>query len=333
VIKKGDETRVAFQLKPVPTVASAQIRGALAGAEVLLDRKPIGVVEPDGAFALSNLTPGEHTIELRKEQYRPKQIRRHFTAGETVMLSGTEVALERASGALRLNLSPADARVTIARPGEQPRAVNETVLSVPEGSYTLVARAPNYAEKSVAVQVVAGETKVVDLQLTPQKAAPVVLKRGMSDWDNPAGWTKDGNWFVHRGGNFVTFRPSPVLGSFVFTASLRRGGRLQWFLARADDKNYVLFQMDKKNYYRHEVVNGRRKELQKVAHKQENQDYWTLQIDVTANSVVHKLHDGERWTVLDAWSEPGRNFSSGKFGFYIPGNDQYAISNFSYSPQ
>jgi serine/threonine-protein kinase len=331
-VKKGDETRVAFQLKPVPTVASAQIRGALAGAEVLLDRKPIGTVQPDGALALSNLTPGEHTIELRREQYRPKQIRRTFTAGETVVFSGTEVALERAPGTLRLNLSPADARVTIARAGEQPRPVADAVVSVPEGSYTLVARAPNHGEKSVSVQVGAGETKVVDLQLTPQKAAPAVV-RGMSDWDNPAGWVKDGNWFLRRGGNFVAFRPSPVQGSFVFTAALRRGGRLQWFLARADDRNYVLFQMDRRNYYRHEVVNGRRKELQKIAHKQDNQDYWTLQIDVTPTSVVHKIHDGERWAVLDAWSDAGRNFSSGQFGFYIPGNDQYAVSNFSYTPQ
>jgi serine/threonine-protein kinase len=332
VIQKGDETRVAFQLKPAPTVASAQIRGAPAGAEVLLDRKPIGTVQPDGAFALSNLTPGEHTIELRKEQYRPKQIRRTFTAGETVVFGGTEVALERAGGTLRLNLSPADARVTIARTGEPPRPVSDAVVSVPEGSYTLVARAPNHGEKSVSVQVAAGETKVVDLQLTPQKPAPAVV-RGMSDFDNPAGWVKDGNWFLRRGGNFVAFRPAPVQGSFVFTASLRRGGRLQWFLARADDRNYVLFQMDRRNYYRHEVVNGRRKELQKIPHKQDDQDYWTLQIDVTPTSVVHKIHDGERWAVLDAWSDPARNFSSGQFGFYIPGNDQYAISNFSYTPQ
>ncbi len=334
VVKKGDETRLEFKLKPVPTVASANIRGALAGSEVLLDRKAVGTVQPDGTFALSNLTPGEHTVELRKDQYRPKQIRRNFSAGEAVVLTGAEVAMERAGGTLRLNLSPADAKVTIARGGEQPRPVTDVVLSVPEGSYTLVARAPNYGDKTVSIQVGPGETKVVELSLTPQKTvAKAESKGGMSDWEDAANWSRDGNWFVHRGGNFVNFGRASVQGNFVFTASLRRGRRLQWFFGKSDDKNYALFQMDKKHFYRNEVVNGKSKELQKVPHKQDKQDYWTLQIEVSAAGVTHKIHDGETWTVLDEWKDSGRNFTTGRFGFYIPGTDQYALSNFSFAPQ
>jgi hypothetical protein len=335
VVRKGDETRVEFKLKPVPTVASVVIRGALAGAEVRLDGRAVGTVQPDGTLSIANISPGEHTFELRKDQHRPKQVRRTLTAGETVVLTGADVNLERAPGVIRVNLSPADARVTVARSGEAPRPViDPSNLTLPEGAYTLTARAPDHGERSVNVQIAAGETKVVELQLTRQKTSPAaVVKGGMSDWDNPAGWARDGNWFVQRGGNFVTFRPSPVQGTFVFTASLRRGRRLQWFVGRTDDKNYSLFQLDRRNFTRIEVVNGRSKELAKVQHKQDKQDYWTVQIEVSAGSVIHRLHDGERWLALDEWRDGGRNFSAGKFGFYIPGGDQYALSNFSFQPQ
>jgi len=34
--------------------------------------------------------------------------------------------------------------------------------------------------------------------------------------------------------------------------------------------------------------------------------------------------------VLDRWTQPGSNLSLGKFGFYIPGNDQVALSSFGH---
>jgi hypothetical protein len=34
--------------------------------------------------------------------------------------------------------------------------------------------------------------------------------------------------------------------------------------------------------------------------------------------------------VLDRFSGTGGNLNTGKFGFYIPGNDQVALANFSH---
>ncbi|MGA9507033.1 MAG: hypothetical protein WBV55_00150 [Candidatus Sulfotelmatobacter sp.] len=34
--------------------------------------------------------------------------------------------------------------------------------------------------------------------------------------------------------------------------------------------------------------------------------------------------------VLDRWTPSENNLSLGKFGFYIPGNDQVALSTFSH---
>src|SRR5262249_10357820 len=155
--------------------------------------------------------------------------------------------------------APADSRVTIARAGEPPRVTSETSLSLPEGTYTLTARAPNHSEKTVTVQLAAGESKAVDLSLIREKtSSPVDAQRhGMADWDDRAGWAREGNWFVHKGGNFVLYRATPASGSFVFTGWLKKGRRLQWFVDRTDEKNYALFQMDKKFFYRNQVVNGK----------------------------------------------------------------------------
>ena len=335
-IRKGSESKLEFKLRPVPTVASLSIKGAMPGTQVMLEGKALGAVQPDGSFSQSDVGPGDHTIELRHDQYRPKRIQKRFNAGETVQLTASELALERAPGTLRLNISPAETHVTIARAGEQPRAITETTLTLPDGSYTLVGTAPNYNQQTVTVQIAAGDSKTVDLSLARQQqaAAPkAVVKGGMGDWENAGSWTREGNWFLHRGGNFVLFKTTPTAGTFVFTVSLRHGRRLQWFVNRTDDKNYALFQMDKKTFYRNQVVNGKQTELTKTPHHMDKQDYYTIEIDVAPGSIVHKIHDGEKWNNVDDWSDSARNFGQGTFGFLIPGSDQVALSNFSFTPR
>jgi hypothetical protein len=49
--------------------------------------------------------------------------------------------------------------------------------------------------------------------------------------------------------------------------------------------------------------------------------------------VVHRIKNGDTWLTLDSWTEAGRNFSDGKFGFYIPGNDEISISDFKFQPK
>ncbi len=55
-----------------------------------------------------------------------------------------------------------------------------------------------------------------------------------------------------------------------------------------------------------------------------------LQIRVSPTEFVHQIKHGDSWTVLDRWTQPGANVSLGKFGFYIPGNDQVALSSFAH---
>ena len=330
VIRKGEELKLEFKLNPVPRMAALLIHGAIPGAQVLLNDNPIGVVQDDGNFTASGVAPGPHVIELRKDTYRSRRMEKRFEAGATVELSAAETSLERLPGTLRLRVTPPDAKVMVSRQGEAARLAPDSTLSLPEGAYTVHAQAPNYAERSVTVALAAGETKTIDLSLS--KVAPPKTD-AMAEWEDPAGWVQESGWNVRKGGNFVAFRPTQTAGSFTFTADLRKGKRTQWVVARTDAKNYVLFQLDKKSFYRVVVVNGKEKELNKVSYSAPKSNALTIQMDVAADNVVNRYHDGTKWIVIDAWTDPSRRFSTGQFGFLIPGGDVLAISNFSFAPR
>jgi len=95
-IQKGQGSKLVFALQPVPTVASLVIAGATPLAEVLLDGKSLGTIQQDGSFSVANVQPGPHTIGLKKDTFKPKELQRQFVAGGSVRLTANEVALESA---------------------------------------------------------------------------------------------------------------------------------------------------------------------------------------------------------------------------------------------
>jgi hypothetical protein len=339
-IRKGEEAKLEFKLRPVPKLAALSIRGAPPGAQVFLDQIPIGTVAPDGSFSSSNVSPGEHAVELRKEKFRPRQFHRIFAAGQAVQLSENEVAMGSLFGTLRLAVTPATAQVTIARAGEaQPRPVTGNTLELEEGSYTLVARAPGYNDRTERVQIVAGKTAPIDLSLSSREIKrPIVTTAGMEGWEK--GWTSDGAWSVRRGGGLVLYRPTPNGGTFAFTVVLAAGGgilrgkQLEWVVDYTDDRNYLLFRLDKEYLRRIQCVNGRRTELARVAHGLLMKEYLraTLQVDILPGSITHKVSKGKDWVVVDTWSAPGLDLSAGRFGFWIQGRDEVRLSDFGFYP-
>jgi PEGA domain len=337
-VKRGEEARVEFKMRAIPKLATLRLRGAVPGATIFLDKDALGAVQADGTFAHANIPPGDHTVEIRRERFSPKRISRQFKAGETVELTGADVNLERAAGTIHLSLTPADARVTVKRSDEpQGRAMQGSNLNVAEGTYTITARANGYVEKSVTVQIVGGETKTVDVALTREREAvqqqvPTVKPGTISDFENAAEWYTEGEYTMHKGGNFVLYGRTPVNGTFTFRMALVNGKRLQWYVNYTDSKNYVLFQMDKKHFYRRDVVNGKSQEF-KVQHGLDKQTSYQFQIDVSQNAITHNLYDGASWRVIDTFNAAGRNLTAGKFGLLIPGKDIFGVSNFRYQPK
>ncbi len=321
-IRKGEQAKLMFSLVPVLHMASLSMQGAPAGATVLIDQATAGTVQPDGTLTLSSITPGDHVIELRKDRFKARQIKKHFVEGTPVTLAGMETALEAAPGGLKITFSPADAQVTLAKAGEPPVKVSSGVpLSLPTGSYMLTARTSDGVVRNATVELTAGQPRNIDLPLAPN---------GMSKWEDPSGWKEENGAFSRKGGDYVLYGVSPTSGTFAFSALLTKGHRLQWVVNYTDPNNYDLFQIDDNNFYRTDVRNSQKTADIKIPHKGEKKSYRTFQIHVSPTEIVHQIRQGDAWVVLDRWTLPGTNLAAGRFGFYLPGGDQISLANFSH---
>jgi hypothetical protein len=321
-IRKGEQAKVIFNLQPTLVASSLSIQGGIPGSTVLVDQTPVGTVRSDGTLTVTTINPGDRIIELRKDKFKPRQLKKHFVVGQAVSLAAAEAAMEAAPGELKITFTPADAQVTLNKTGETPtKVVSGGALTLSAGSYTLTAKTADNFIRSSTVEVTAGQSRTLDLSLAPS---------GMSKWDDPAGWKQDKGSLVRKGGDFVTYSVSPTTGTFVFSAMLNKGHRLQWVLNFTDASNYILFQMDDNNFYRTVVKNGQKGDETKIANKVGKKSFHTLQVRVMANEIVHQIRQGDNWVVLDRWAQPSGNLTLGKFGFYIPGNDQVALSSFGH---
>jgi len=292
---------------------------------VLIDQAPVGTIQPDGTLSVSTVSPGDHIVELHKERFKPRQFQKRFDAGGTIVLAATEAALEAAPeamlGELKITFAPPDAKVAIVR-GELLKIVSSGVpLTLAAGTYTLTARTAERFTRSSTLEIIAGQSKTLALSLAPS---------GMSKWDDPGGWKSEGDSFIRKGGDFVLYGVVPASGTFVFSAMPAKGRLLQWVLNYSDPRNYVLFQMDDNNFYRTVIRNGEKRDEIIVPDKGDKKSFRTIQIRVTPTELIHQIKQGESWTVLDRWTQPGVNLSLGKFGFYIPGNDEVGLSGFAH---
>jgi tetratricopeptide (TPR) repeat protein len=335
-IRKGEQAKLIFNLQaqnlqpqnlqpqnlqPQPRLASLTIQGGAPGTTVLVDQTLVGTIQPDGTLSVSTVNPGDHTVELRNERFKPRQFKKHFDAGGITSLAAADAALEAAPGELQITFAPADAKVAIVK-GELLKMVSSGVpLNLAAGTYTLTARTAERFTRSSTLEVIAGQSKTLDLSLAPS---------GMSKWDDPGAWKHGTDSFICKGGDFVLYGVVPASGTFVFSAMPTKGHLLQWVLNYSDPKNYVLFQMDDNNFYRTVIRNGEKRDEIKVPDKGDKKSLRTLQIRVSPTELVHQIKHGDSWSVLDRWTQPGANLSLGKFGFYIPGNDQVALSSFAH---
>jgi hypothetical protein len=335
-IRKGEQARLVFNLnlqprnlqpqpQPQPRLASLNIQGGAPGTTVLIDQTPAGTIQPDGTLSVSTVNPGDHIVELRRERFKPRQFKKHFDAGATIFLAATDTALEAAPesalGELKITFAPADANVAIVK-GSLLKMVSSGVpVKLVPGTYTLTARTAERFTRSSTLEVMAGQSKALDLSLAPS---------GMSKWDDPGAWKHEGDSFIRKGGDFVLYGVAPTSGTFVFSAMPAKGHLLQWVLNYKDPKNYVLFQMDDKNFYRTVIRNGEKNDEVIVPDKGDKKSFRMLLIRVSPTEIVHQIKHGDSVTVLDRWTQPGDNLALGKFGFYIPGNDQVALSSFAH---
>ncbi len=175
-IRKGEQAKVVFNLQPQPRMASLTIQGGAPGTAVLVDQTSVGTIQSDGTLSVSTLSPGDHTVELRKDRFKPRQFTKHFVAGGAISMAAADAALEALPAGLTISFTPADAKVAIVK-GEFLAIVSSGVpLNLAPGTYTLTARTTDRFTRTASLEVVAGQSKALNLSLGPN---------GMSKWDDP----------------------------------------------------------------------------------------------------------------------------------------------------
>jgi hypothetical protein len=270
-IKKAEETAAEFHLQPVPEIATLQVKGALPGTMVYLDNELAAAIGADGVANISNVKPGDHIVELRRDQALPKRFERTFHAGDVAVLSGPDVTLDKVV---------VENKPTPAPPPAEP--------------------IPNPALSNNSMQV-------------------------------------DGQQ-IRKGGGFVAYHIPKMPGHYTFTAQVRKGGlfkrgKLQWYAAYRDKENYVLFTLDGKHGTVREVRDGKSTELNRISFNSDSNDWVQVDLAVKPNSINArvKLPDAT-WNELGSViGSPGWDFTQGNVGFYIPGSDEIAVSNFRFS--
>jgi hypothetical protein len=88
-IRKNREMGLMFELRPAARKAPAylSIMDASPDASVMVDGKAVGYVNDEGRFT-SEVSEGQHTIELLKNGYPPMKWSKRFQTGDTLVVGG-----------------------------------------------------------------------------------------------------------------------------------------------------------------------------------------------------------------------------------------------------
>jgi hypothetical protein len=231
--------------------------------------------------------------------------------------------------------NPATAKVVLRRRDGTETPITDQAEE-PEGDYTLIATAPGFKDQTLPVHIAEGTPASVDVRLVH-----ILVKMHMEGWDKPGAWKLQEGWYTRKGGNFALFNASSNAGTYQFTARLGsrqfpifRGEHVQWVVNYVDDKTYELYQMDKDKVTWKRFINGKPGPEKREAHRVNiKDDTYRLLFETGSGQVVQKVFDGQTWQPLPQLSDGGANPSGGKFGFYLPGNDEIRISDFEFTPK
>ena len=333
-VRKGETVSVPFKLTPISivTTGTLHILGVLPGTRVTMDGTAYDL-QADGSLT-ATLKEGEHIIDFKRPGYKPKSVKLPMKAGQTTNLSGREVMVDEVvTGKLVVaSRNPANAKLVLRRRDGTEIPITDQAEE-PEGDYTLIATAPGFKDQTLPVHIAEGTPASVDVRLVH-----ILVKMHMEGWENPGAWKQQEGWYSRKGGNFALFNASSIAGTYQFTArpgnQFLRGGHVQWVVNYVDNKNYELYQMDKDKVTWKRFVNGKPGPEKREAHRINIKDEtYRFLLEASSGQVVQKVFDGQTWQPLPQLSEGGANPSGGKFGFYLPGNDEIRISDFEFTPK
>ena len=174
--------------------------------------------------------------------------------------------------------------------------------------------------------------------VTPVVPTPVGAAGDPSKPANPiAGENQPVAARVEKGGGFVPYDTPKSPGHYSFRTQGHVGGllkksRLQWYAGFKDPQNYILFSLDGKHAEVREMRNGKNILWNRVPCTVDSASWIQVDLAVKAGAVSSRVKTGaDGWVDLGAVSSFGRDFTQDKVGFYIPPNNEVAVSNFKFA--
>ena len=307
--------------------ATLQVGPLPRGTQVLLDGKLVGVANADGMVTTPDVVPGRHALQLSAPAYEPLTIARDFAAGETVVLSGSTVALKRAPVQVEF-LGDGTTEVVVLQNGQQlHRFTGPSKLQLAEGSYDVVAQGPAGIPLPQTVSVTAGGLRTIDVR---------GVVSAMEQFPSGSWALRDG-WYTRRGGAAVLYDRRSPASDVTFTARRDRGGfftggpRLKWLVGYVDVRNHLRVELDDDNLYVVDTTGGKRTQRQ-IRHNIPRSDQLHLSVQVSGPRLVQyfNIPGGRGWQLLDDWTRPTP--IDGSFGFFLAGDEELQVTNFRYTP-
>ena len=142
---------------------------------------------------------------------------------------------------------------------------------------------------------------------------------------------------VQKGGGFITYGTPRAAGHYSFRTQGHVGGilkksKLQWYAGFQDNQNYVLFSLDGKHAEVREMRNGKNILWNRIPCNVDSSSWVQVDLAVRPGIVSSRVRtNGEGWLDLGSVASFGRDFTQDKVGFYIPPNDEVAVSNFNFA--
>jgi hypothetical protein len=254
-------------------------------------------------------------------------VTRDFTAATPVVLSASELGLRGAAAPIEFLADP-DTAVRVSQDGQPVQQfTGPATFALPNGSYEARAEGPAGVAIMQRFTVGAGGARSVDLRGVPSG----VERFGAGTW------TLRDSWYTRRGGGVVLYDRTAPEHAITFTVRRNRGGlfrggqRVRWVVGYVDRGNYVRFELDDDRLYRIEVIDGKER-TSETRHRIPDVDQVHISIQAAGNRLLQQFNvpGGTGWTTLDNWARSTP--FEGRFGFYLPGDEEVQMMNFQYRP-
>ncbi len=309
-LKSGDTPQpLNFTLNRIAHAATLAVESAPSDTEVLIDGTSIGTAA-SGALS-KEVSPGNHTVTLKKPNYEDYVHYQQFTAGKTVTISGAEM---KPYGKLLVKVTPAAAHVTYKRAGEtqEKSAQNNQDHSIPAGDYIVKAEADGFFMEQENVTIAPGKEVSYTVSLKPTAVAieKIVPSKIFA---NGASWTSDSSgWWTYAQKGFSFTKADE--GTLNFTllkdnkAFLKEKRNKYEFVADyKDEDNKILYTLDPHHLTRKVFVDSKEVKDQKTETPLTVGDYYRMTVQITPDSIT--LHVNGATDVIK------RSQTRGKFGF------------------